>query len=230
MKNAAFISLMVLCVAGGRVVAADATNAPSRSDYVFFRLIADRNIFNPNRSGRSGRTVTRETERKVKMETFTLVGTMSYEQGRFAFFDGSGSQYKKALRPAESIAGFKVTEVTPTCVKLEGTNGQAFELCVGMQMKKREEEDWQLAGQPAGSEVASSAGGKSDGGGEADEVLKRLMQRREQDGAAPVTEAAGAPVVAETKSTEGNKGAADESGGGEVLKKLLQKREQELNK
>ena len=56
------------------------------------------------------------------------------------------------------------------------------------------------------------------------------MQRREQDGAAPATEAAGAPVVAETKNTEGNKGAADESGGDEVLKKLLQKREQELNK
>jgi len=45
---------LVLLLAASRLAAAE-TNAPSRLDYTFFRIIAERNIFNPNRSARSGR-------------------------------------------------------------------------------------------------------------------------------------------------------------------------------
>src|SRR5262245_49763727 len=61
-----------------------------------FRLIADRNIFNPNRSGRTPEReyTRREPERRVRTESLALVGTMSYDHGLFAFFDGSNSDYR----------------------------------------------------------------------------------------------------------------------------------------
>src|SRR5258708_26357979 len=86
---------------------AQEANPPSRRDYSAFRIIAERNIFNPNRSGRSGRSAARAAEGRVATPSFALVGTMGYEQGRFAFFDGSSSEYRKALEPADSIAGYK---------------------------------------------------------------------------------------------------------------------------
>ena len=229
--------ILLTWLAACTLAAAEGTNTSSRTDYVSFRLIAERNIFNPNRSGRSsGQASTRrEPERRVKSDRFALLGTMSYEKGRFAFFDGSSSEFKKVLKPSDLIAGFKVIEVAPTCVKLETTNGQTLELCVGMQMKKREAEDWQLAGKADSSESSGSAtnAGASTAsapGPEADEVLKRLMQRREQDAGVAATETPGAPAETAPRPAEEKKDAAPSGETDEVLKRLLQKREQELNK
>jgi hypothetical protein len=231
-----WIILLVSLAAPVAARGVDSTNgasgASSRTDYVSFRIVSERNIFDPRRSGRSSsRAYTRrEPERQVRTERFALLGTMSYEKGRYAFFDGSNSDFRKVAKPADSIAGFKITEVAPTCVKLEMTNGQILELCVGMQMKKLEEGDWQLAGKADAAEgtsrpVSSSSSLSSASGPESEEVLKRLQERREQEGgvvsASPPVER---PQVEEPKPTTAP-GESDD-----VLKRLLQKREQELNK
>jgi hypothetical protein len=208
------------------------TNSTARFDFPSFRIIAERNIFDPNRSGRSGRPIQRtDSERRVASETFALLGTMSYEKGRFAFFDGSGSQYRKVLQPADTIAGFKIASVAPTCVKLETTNGQILELCVGMQMKHREEEGWQLAGSAETSSGSGSSGGTTSSGagaGESEDVLKKLMAQRAQEGGSTESTPEPSAVVEEKKPDGKDSAPADE--GDEVLKRLLQKREQELNK
>jgi hypothetical protein len=235
MRTFAFCILMTVLL-GGVVIAAGVsaseTNSAARFDFPSFRIIAERNIFDPNRSGRSGRPVQRtDSERRVASETFALLGTMSYEKGRFAFFDGSGSQYRKVLQPADTIAGFKITEVAPTCVKLETTNGQILELCVGMQMKHREEEGWLLAGSAETSSGGSTSGGASSssaGASESEEVLKKLMAQRAQEGGSTESTPEPSAVVEEKKSDGKDSVPADE--GDEVLKRLLQKREQELNK
>ena len=213
--------------------AAEATNGVvaavvPRGDFVAFKIVAERNIFNPHRSKRAGarpppRT---EPEKRVKMDRFALLGTMSYEKGRYAFFDGSSSDFRKVAKPEDSIAGFKITEVAPTCVKLMLTNGTLLELCVGMQMKRSDDADWQLAGRADESNGSSTGRNSSSGQStpESDDVLKRLLQRREQDGASTAV----APVEA-TKPEE-PKAAAAPGEADEVLRKLLQKREQELNK
>lgn len=235
MKTTHCIILLISLAAPGVAMGLDATNGPARAsartDYVSFRIVSERNIFDPRRSGRStSRNERREPERQVRMERFALLGTMSYEKGRYAFFDGSNSDFRKVAKPADSIAGFKIAEVAPTCVKLEMTNGQILELCVGMQMKKLEEGDWQLAGkadpaQGTSRPASSSSSLSSASGPESEEVLKRLQERREQEGgavsAAPAVER---PPVEEPKPTAAP-GESDD-----VLKRLLQKREQELNK
>ena len=243
MKRSPFILALLLASLAGAGLgrAADETNATpssSRTDYVSFRIISERNIFNPNRSGRSsGRNYTRrEPDRRVRSERFALLGTMTYEKGRFAFFDGSSSEFRKVLKPEDNIAGFKIVDVVPTCVKLEMTNGQTLELCVGMQMRKREQEDWQLAGKADSAESSNGApasveSSTADSSAEGDSVLKRLMlQQRDKENGAPPAEAPGQPAAAQANQIEEKKDAPPGGGTDDVLQRLLQKREQELNK
>ncbi len=215
-------------------------SAPSRNDFLSFRLITERNIFNPNRSARADvKTITRtEPERRVRTERFALLGTMSYEKGRYAFFDGSSSDFRKVAKPEDAIAGFKILEVAPTCVKLEMTNGQVLELCVGMQMKKSDEQPWELAGKAdaaegtsrtASSSTSSSSSSSAASASESEDVLKRLLGRRGEEGA--VVEAVASPEIETDKPDPIEPDAAPAPGeADEILKKLLQKREQELNK
>jgi hypothetical protein len=112
----------------------------------------------PRRANRSG-----ESE-----PTLSLCWVMELREGRFAFSTGA-ARNSAGLQPDESIAGFKIAEVAPACVKLQATNGQILELCVGMQMKKREEEEWQLGGRVlqhyqfgfSSGQTSPSAGGDS---------------------------------------------------------------------
>lgn len=223
---------------------ASKASVTARFDVEEFRIIADRNIFDPNRfPGVDNSRVTRpEPDRRVRSESFALVGTMSYEKGQFAFFDGSSSDYRKVLQPEGSIAGFKIASVAPSAVKLEATNGNAIELQVGMQMTKREDEDWKIT-ERAASESSSSSASRTDAGsgGGADDVIKRMLQRREQEagGAAPAggndqvpapIPAPGAPAPAVPPNTT-DKPASNPGGvADDALKRLLEKREQELNK
>jgi len=118
---------------------------------------------------------------------------MSYEKGRFAFFEGSNSDYRKALEVDGKIAGYKVAEIGTDYVKLE-SNGKELSLRVGMQMKKRYQEDWALAdgSEPIETSNSSEASVKEEGTETAEkpdaaasaggnDVLKRLLQKREQE-------------------------------------------------
>jgi hypothetical protein len=165
------------------------TNLPNRLDYSAFRIISDRNIFNSQRSSRSARSGG-EAPRTAKVDSFTLVGTMAYEKGRFAFFDGSGSEYRKVLKPEGVIAGYKILDIAPGNVRL-GRDGKELELRVGTQMRRQEEGEWQQtaqagsysgSGRSAPAEKADSNGAAAaDSGGDENEVLKRLMQKREAE-------------------------------------------------
>ena len=175
--------------------AADETNSVNNLNYGSFRIIGERNIFNQNRSGRSRNfTRSRSSDRTVRNDYFALRGTMIYEKGWFAFFDGSNSDYRKAVQPAEDVAGFKVTSIGPDVVKLEGA-GKQLELQVGMQMKRPQGGEWQVVGanevieQPPSS-AATTASSESNSttvaaeapasSGQSD-ILKRLMEQREKE-------------------------------------------------
>ena len=86
---------------------------------------------------------------------------------------------------------------------------------------------WQLAGKADGTSGSSTGPASSASVPEPDDVLKRLLQKREQDG---VPVAITPPVVETAKPEEPKPTAAAPGESDEVLKKLLQKREQEQNK
>jgi hypothetical protein len=191
------------------VDAASSTNAPAaeggkkKVDFGDFRIVGDRNIFNPNRSPRrtSGRGG-RGGPAPVRVETFSLVGTMSYDQGDMAFFDSSSSAYRKSVRTNDTIAAYRVAAVTPTNVKLE-LDGKTIVALVGTRFRRNDDGPWEFT-LPGGTPPAepkpetASADGATDtepasddavdkgtsvggSGGAVSDVLKRLMQKREQE-------------------------------------------------
>ncbi len=172
-----------LLVAAGSTGRAQSTNSPARVDYQTFRLISERNIFDPNRSSRSGSARPTKTTR---VESFALVGTLSYEKGNVAFFVGTDSSYRKDLKTGDTIAGYKIAEITANRVKLMADN-QIVELGVGMQMRRQDAGEWQLAGRAesfsdsSGSTASTDKTDAAPAEGAASDVLKKLMQQREQE-------------------------------------------------
>lgn len=172
-------------------------SGPARLDYSTFKVIVDRNIFDPNRfPRRAGEPIVRRLPKTV--DSLTLVGTMSYEKGLFAFFDGTSAEYQKALKLTDTIAGYKVTNIAPDRVRLAaGTN--ELELHVGMQLRREEEGAWLLASQsttyaapPASTSTniaaaasatpaAAVTGTDATSGGSDNDIIKKLMQRREKE-------------------------------------------------
>jgi hypothetical protein len=155
------------------------TNAgPASLDYSAFRLVVERNIFDPNRSPRSARPAAQPKT----VDAFTLVGTMSYEKGVFAFFDSSSSDFKKVLKPQDTIAGYKLISISPDSVKLM-QNTNVIELSVGSQMRRREDGSWERSASSESYVAASTSGSskESSSNGAENDVIKKMMQRREKE-------------------------------------------------
>ena len=169
---------------------AGTNNGPVTLDYASFKIIVDRNIFDPNRWPHKEKPP-QVVSRSKSFDSLTLVGIMSYEKGTFAFFDGTSSEYKKALKLTDSIAGYKVTNIAPHGVKLaSGTN--ELELSVGAQLRREEDGPWLLTGQSTSyaatlaststnAAAATTTGSDAASGGAESDILKRLMLKREKE-------------------------------------------------
>ncbi len=177
------LAITALVMTGGFTARAQQTNRASEADFSSFQVISERNIFNPNRTARHKRG----NRPQPVADAFSLVGTMSYAKGTFAFFDGTSSEYRKVVTNAEAIAGYKVTDITPSTVKLANGDKQLL-MKVGTQMRREEKGSWQLAAtselpvettENADAAPAEPSASDSDSGG--NDVLKRLMKQREQE-------------------------------------------------
>lgn len=117
--------------------AAQTTNG---TDFASFEIISQRNIFNQNRMPH-----TRSVQAPPPVvDSFALVGTMSYSKGEFAFFNGSGSEFRKVLQVNGEIANFKVADITPNSVTLtNGTNRVVLNL--RMQMRRDDNGHWAVS-------------------------------------------------------------------------------------
>ena len=228
------------------LVSGQNTNAPARLDYSAFKIIAERNIFNPNRRPRgsqSTRTSTR-SQPASRVESFTLVGLMEFEKGTFAFFEGTSAGYKKTLQSSVEIAGYKLAIVSPRLGKLvEGTN--VFELQVGQQMRREDDSDWFVADEDGGSSRRRTT--RSGSRGRIYAGLATGTNDIAGAGAATVTDATTEPEVIVVESdpnatrTEGEAGAtapAENAAPADaasdttdpVLRRLIERRQQELNR
>ena len=210
MKSIRSKLLIVLGVAmAGGVAFAQSSggNVPSQTDYSqFSRFITDRNIFDPNRrpqngsSGRRSTTPTRQT-RPVRTQTvgapqFTLVGTMSYEKGYFAFFNGNTPELRQVLPMDGKIGIYAVLEVGDGAVLLETADKkQHFALKIGDVMRL-ENGVWEkgIAGEFSSKSASSSTDKAADSSSsstpetapassesEPNDILKKLMQQREKE-------------------------------------------------
>jgi hypothetical protein len=245
------------CQAAGAEKATNRTEKPSAPvslEYPAFKLIVDRNIFNPNRRAGVPDEVTRvEPPKPVKIEAFSLVGTAIDERGPVAMFEGTDSKYQVVLKPEGIIGGHRITKIALNCVNLEA-NGAELELPVAtMQMRKAGEAEWQLVSGSAVSEGRTSDSGfrsRDSGSGRDSGNRSRDFGNRGRDAgntgrdfggnrnrstgnsnrefrsSSAVTAAPAATDPAVTAEEQpASSGSADD-----VLKKLMEKREQELKK
>jgi hypothetical protein len=190
--------VLALALVNGLFAGAQSNGVPGPAAYsAFSRFITERNIFDPNRYSHN---YTPSYRPKVlrSAPAFTLVGTMSYGKGMFAFFDGNNPDLRKVLYQSDTngIAGYTVAEITLTGVRLQTADKkQTVQLKIG-EMMRQEGSSWRLveqgelfAGASAGESAAPAAAENSSPDAsaapspalEGNDVLRKLMQLREQE-------------------------------------------------
>jgi hypothetical protein len=184
--------------------------ASNGTDYDSFRLIPDRNIFNVNRSGGMSRVDREPPRRETRVDTFALVGSMSYPKGDFAFFDGSSSEFRRVLKTGDTIAGFTVQTIAPDNVQL-AAGEKSLNLAMGSHLRREEQGEWTLV-----AEAAPQTGSSSSSSGRPGRPSS-LGSERGSPGASATTNSGATP------SSDAAGGSADD-----VLQRLMKKREQEM--
>jgi hypothetical protein len=188
--------VLALALLNGLFAGAQSNGVPGPTAYSSFsRFITERNIFDPSRYAHNAVRPYQSARTIHSTPTFTLVGTMSYEKGMFAFFDGNNPDLRKVLFQSDSnsIAGYTVAEITLDGVKLQTADKkQTVQIKIG-EMMRLEGKEWQPAGrgelstntvESAASAVEGSspdAGAAPASAGEPNDILKKLMQQREQE-------------------------------------------------
>jgi hypothetical protein len=193
LRTAAVLATLGALLANDRPAAAQTTNTPAATNatnYSSFQIIVDRNIFDPNRYAHTPSGRHRPISKSAPY--FSLVGTLSSRNGMLAFFDGNDPDYRKILSPDGIIAGYKVVEITLRGARLEAAGKPVEKMKVGAQMRQEGKDEWKLVGSDelsattAGNEAPATdetpaAGPASGSGSEPNDVLKKLMQQREQE-------------------------------------------------
>jgi hypothetical protein len=110
-----------------------------------FKIIVDRNMFDARRSPERPKQTERENTPRASRENLVLVGTMSYEKGDFAFFDGSNADFKKELKTGGRIGGLLVAEIGFAQVRLK-SGDQQLELPVGTCLVREKGGPWKPGG------------------------------------------------------------------------------------
>jgi hypothetical protein len=152
---------------------AAAAGAGSTASFDAFRFIGEGNIFDPNRVGRSA-----DEPPPQPVETISLVGTMQYTKGLFAFFDSPDSNYRKALHEGDTIAQFTVKRITTDGVELT-RDAQQISLTIGQQLRRLAGGDWAV-GAATRADRAPVSGAAPPIPADASETLRRLMEQRQK--------------------------------------------------
>ena len=156
---------------------------PAGPTFETYRLIGDRNIFNPNRIGRS-----RSSDAQApRNDVISFVGTMQYEKGLFAFFDSPDASYRKALNEGGTLGKFTVKGITADSVELE-RDAKPLTLKMGQQLRRPEGGEWSVVGaEIVRSEARAAEAVANPGAGtplvipaDASDALRRLMEKRQQ--------------------------------------------------
>jgi hypothetical protein len=191
------ILLAAFALAGSFPAAAQSNGTPGDADYAKFSgFITDRNIFDPNRVPHNSHSTPTKTRTRTRAKSsgtpgITLVGTMSYEKGLFAFFNATDSDLKKILPAGGEIVGYTVKEVSTTTVTLVGADKKELRMKIGDQLHQ-DGNVWKLSDEPTSgsspasepaatateSESSAAAPSATLGG---NDVLKRLMEKRAKE-------------------------------------------------
>lgn len=154
------------------------TAAPADA-FETFRGIADRNIFNAARTGKTRAT----DDQGPATDSLSLVGTLESDKGEYAFFDGSDAAYRTAVHVGESVGPFKVTSITPEHVELD-RDGHRVSMAVAQQLQRPPGGDWKVVAAPEPPPLVVAPPPPettaSNLPANAAEIVRRLMEQRQK--------------------------------------------------
>ena len=190
----ALIVILVLLASGGATLPAQSradrrsrsqATTQSADPFDAFRSIGELNIFDPNRQPRIRRDSSVDVVTPAD-EVVTFVGTLQYEKGLFAFFDGSDPRYRTTVPIGGTIAEFSITQIAPRSVSLSA-NDRLLTLRIGESLRRREGSDWTVStlAQPLGEATAASIASPTSTNppaipSDASATLRRLMEQRQK--------------------------------------------------
>jgi hypothetical protein len=158
----------MLSLFSGRNGVAD--ESPQPVNYDSFKIILDRNIFDPNRSSRSHKTSPPEKPKEV--ETINLLGTMSYEQGSFAFIESNNPPYNQTVREGEKFSNCTVGKIFLTHLILTAGEKE-IRWPVGAKIYREDQGNWKLADIPPSSLLTHNPGSNDY----KEKALKRIKSK-----------------------------------------------------
>ena len=102
---AAVLSLLLFVPASGRAQENQSLTAPG---FGSFRIVVDRNIFDPNRRASRPERRSAPTEPAAEPDQFALTGVLIHEGAAVAFFEGTKPEYSVDLKEGGKVAGYTV--------------------------------------------------------------------------------------------------------------------------
>ena len=141
-------------------LAQETNSAPDGLDFDSFKIITQRNIFDPTRTGRRP---TRRDGPQRRIERVSLVGTSLDPKGEAAFFTGSGVP-DKPLKVGDSLKELKIVQITEDGVRLKGQSN-TFVLDFENRRSLRREENGPWQGSSDTSDTAPVATANTDEAG-----------------------------------------------------------------
>lgn len=170
----------------GWLMPASAQVRESGAGYEAFVWIQSRNVFDPNRRPPPPQSMMRETTSPARSESIVLTGTLVQPTQALAFFGGSRPEHRQVLTLQQEVAGYTLVQVTTAHVELE-REGERLRLPVGQGLRREGEGPWEFTAEIRSPDAISSSTTAVNPEGErasedaSSDVMKRLMQRRQQE-------------------------------------------------
>jgi hypothetical protein len=175
---------LFLAAASLRAVAQESVG-PEKLDFDSFKIIGQKNIFDPTRTGRR-----RPQAAPRLVERVSLVGTSVDAGDEAAFFTGSGVP-DKPLKVGDSVKELKIVQITENGVRLTGpTNTFVLDFDNRRSLRRELNGPWQGSTDTSDPAPTAASGNSDDAaspavasatpssGGASDSVIERLRKRK----------------------------------------------------
>ena len=183
-------------------------DSPSMAE---FKLIQERNIFDPDR--RKAREPRRERPPEPpREESFTLLGTMTYGQRILAFFEGTERDWTGSFELGKDVGGHILREVAFDKVMLE-LEGETIALEVGAGRSRRADEAWKTQDRASWN----GGGSRSDRSGRSSSFASRSSRSSDRPGSA-----------ADEKSEDSASASIVDGSASDILKQMMERRKQQM--
>ena len=183
-------------------------DSPSMAE---FKLIQERNIFDPDR--RKAREPRRERPPEPpREESFTLLGTMTYGQRILAFFEGTERDWTGSFELGKDVGGHILREVAFDKVVLE-LEGETIDLEVGAGRSRRADEAWKTQDRASWN----GGGSRSDRSGRSSSFASRSSRSSDRPGPA-----------ADEKSEDSASASIVDGSASDILKQMMERRKQQM--